>query len=63
MYYLCSKNKDDQLHGNVQLISAFVFAYAKSMFTNDVAQMMSHLRPDPEHAVDNPGVLTAWGIS
>ena len=45
MYYLCSENKDtDHLLGKIscmvsaQLICAFVFAYAKSMFSHDVAQ-------------------------
>ena len=38
--YLCSKNKDaDQLHINLQLICAIVFAYAKSRFSHDAAHV------------------------
>ena len=37
LYCLCSENKDaDQLRDTVQLICAFVFAYAKSRFPHDV---------------------------
>ena len=37
LYYLCSEKKGtDQLHGSVQLICAFVFAYAKIRFSHDV---------------------------
>ena len=37
---MCSKNKDaDQLCGTAQLICVFVFAYAKSRFSHDAAQM------------------------
>ena len=42
MYYLCSENKGaDQLRGKVtaKLICVFVFAYAKSRFSHDAAQM------------------------
>ena len=39
LYYLCSENKSaDQLCGvAAQLICVFVFAYAKSRFSHDVA--------------------------
>ena len=37
MYYLCSENKGAV---TAQLICAFVFAYAKSRFSHDVAQLM-----------------------
>ena len=36
LYYLCTENKGaDQLRGHLQLICAFVFAYAKSRFSHD----------------------------
>ena len=40
MYYLCSENKGaDQLRGYKKLICVFVFAYAKSRFSHDEAQL------------------------
>ena len=36
--YLCSENKDDdQLGATMQLICAYVFAYAKNKFSDDAA--------------------------
>ena len=46
MYYPCSENKGaDQLRGYrviAKLICVFVFAYAKSQFSHDAAQMKFH---------------------
>ena len=42
LYYLCGENKGtDQLRGyhTLQLINAFVFAYAKSRFCHDAAHL------------------------
>ena len=40
LYYLCSEKKAlISCVVDVQLISAFVFAYAKSLFSHDVAQI------------------------
>ena len=41
LYYLCSENK-----GADQLICGFVFAYAKSQFSHDVAHM---IKSEPRH--------------
>ena len=38
LYYVCSKNKGADV--TVQLICAFVFAYAKSRFSHDIAHLM-----------------------
>ena len=42
LYYPCSENKGaDQFAVTAKLICAFVFAYAKSRFSHDEAQMKS----------------------
>ena len=40
LYYLCKENKGaDQLRSYAQLICAFVYAYAKNMFSHDAAHL------------------------
>ena len=42
LYYPCSENKgDDQLCITAKLICVFVFAYAKSRFSHDAAQIQT----------------------
>ena len=43
MYYPCSENKGaDQLRGYREADGVFVFAYAKSLFSHDAAQIIHH---------------------
>ena len=48
LYYPCSENKGaDHLRGSAKLICVFVFAYAKSRFSNDVAHMYMYNYKNP----------------